>query len=130
MIVGRRGRTALAAALALAALVVSSQGHLLLHRCVPAGGSWTGSALSLAQMRPRLDAGTPWTWWEGDSAWFDYLGARIGPGPRMLRLYPEPPGFVLQVRRGPMDPDLRAQVLETVLPLLAAEGVTAVEGLD
>ena len=51
MIVGRRGRTALAAALALAALVVSSQGHLLLHRCVPAGGSWTGSALSLALLR-------------------------------------------------------------------------------
>lgn len=51
MIVGRRGRTALAAALALAAGAVSSQGHVLLHRCVPAGGSWTDSALSLALLR-------------------------------------------------------------------------------
>lgn len=51
MIVGRRGRTALAAALALAAVAVSSQGHVLLHRCVQAGGSWTDSALSLALLR-------------------------------------------------------------------------------
>lgn len=51
MILGRRGRTALAAALSLAAIAVSSQGHVLLHRCVPAGGSWTDSALSLALLR-------------------------------------------------------------------------------
>ena len=48
---GRRSGFALAAALAVAAAVVSSQGHVLLHRCVQVGGSWTGTALSLAVLR-------------------------------------------------------------------------------
>jgi hypothetical protein len=48
---GRRGRLALTAALVVGAVVVASQGHVLLHRCIPAGGSWTGSALSLALLR-------------------------------------------------------------------------------
>lgn len=48
---GRRGAPALAAALTVAALVVSAQGHVLLHRCVEAGGSWTDTALSLALLR-------------------------------------------------------------------------------
>lgn len=49
--VGRRGRLALAAALMVAAVAVASQGHVLLHRCVQAGGSWADSALSLALLR-------------------------------------------------------------------------------
>ena len=48
---GRRGRLVLTAALAVAAVAVASQGHVLLHRCVQAGGSWVDSALSLALLR-------------------------------------------------------------------------------
>ena len=48
---GRRGGLVLASALAVAAVVASAQGHVLLHRCVEAGGSWTGTALSLALLR-------------------------------------------------------------------------------
>ena len=48
---GRRGGSLLAAALALAAVVVSAQGHVLLHRCVAAGGSWADTALSLSLLR-------------------------------------------------------------------------------
>lgn len=48
---GRRGAPALAAVLVLAAVAVSAQGHVLLHRCVEAGGSWADTALSLALLR-------------------------------------------------------------------------------
>ena len=48
---GRRAGLLLVAFLAVAALAVSAQGHVLLHRCVEAGGSWTGTALSLALLR-------------------------------------------------------------------------------
>lgn len=48
---GPRGRAALAAALAVVAVAVSAQGHLLLHRCVEAGGSWADTAVSLALLR-------------------------------------------------------------------------------
>jgi hypothetical protein len=41
----------LAAVLAVAAIAVSSEGHVLLHRCVQAGGSWADSALSLTLLR-------------------------------------------------------------------------------
>ncbi len=41
----------LAAVLAVAAIAVSAQGHVLLHRCVEAGGSWADSAVSLALLR-------------------------------------------------------------------------------
>lgn len=41
----------LAAALIAAAVVLPAQGHVLLHRCVGAGGSWAHAALSLAILR-------------------------------------------------------------------------------
>ncbi len=41
----------LAAALTAAAVVVSAQGHVLLHRCVEAGGSWADVAIRLAVLR-------------------------------------------------------------------------------
>ena len=41
----------LAVALVVAALAVSAQGHVLLHRCVAAGGSWADTAVSLALLR-------------------------------------------------------------------------------
>ncbi|HEY4030040.1 MAG TPA: hypothetical protein VGM25_06825 [Caulobacteraceae bacterium] len=81
-------------------------------------------------MKQRLEAGAAWPWWDGDSAYFDYLGCRIGPDARMLRLYPEDGRFVLQVRRGPMDDDVRRLIVETLLPLLDAAEVTLVEGFD
>ena len=49
--VGRRSGLALAVALVVTAGLVASQGHVLLHRCVEAGGSWAGTALSLAFLR-------------------------------------------------------------------------------
>jgi hypothetical protein len=49
--VGRRSGLALAVALVVTAAVVASQGHVLLHRCVEAGGSWADTALSLAFLR-------------------------------------------------------------------------------
>ncbi|HEY1506093.1 MAG TPA: hypothetical protein VGF92_17440 [Stellaceae bacterium] len=88
------------------------------------------SPFKLAEMKQRLEAGASLPWWEGDSAYFDYLGCRIGPGARMLRLYPEDDQFVLHVRRGGLDDDLRRLILETLLPLLDAEDVTLVEGFD
>ena len=48
---GRRSGSLLAAALAIAAVVVSAQGHVLLHRCVASGGSWADTALSLSLLR-------------------------------------------------------------------------------
>ncbi len=41
----------LAVALVVVALAVSAQGHVLLHRCVAAGGSWADTAVSLALLR-------------------------------------------------------------------------------
>lgn len=81
-------------------------------------------------MKPRLEAVSPWTWWDGDSAYFDYLGARIGPGPRMLRLHPDGDGFSLQVRKGPVDDDLRRIILDRLLPAVDAQAVTPMEGFD
>ena len=88
------------------------------------------SPFTLAEMKQRLEADTSWPWWEGDSAYFDYLGCRIGPGARMLRLYPEDDLFVLHVRRGGMDDDLRRLINEKLLPLLDARDVILVEGFD
>ena len=48
---GGRGASALAGVLVVAAVAVSAQGHVLLHRCVEAGGSWADTALSLALLR-------------------------------------------------------------------------------
>ncbi len=47
----------LAAALTAAAVAVSVQGHVLLHRCVEAGGSWADTAIRLAVLRDA--AGCP-----------------------------------------------------------------------
>ena len=41
----------LAAALVVAAVAVSAQGHVLLHRCVEVGGSWADTAVSLSLLR-------------------------------------------------------------------------------
>ena len=88
------------------------------------------SPFTLAEMKQRLEAGTASPWWEGDSVYFDYLGCCIGPGARMLRLYPEDDRFVLQVRRGGMDDELRKLILEKLLPPLEASDVKLVEGFD
>lgn len=88
------------------------------------------SPFKLAEMKQRLEAGASLPWWDGDSAYFDYLGCRIGPGARMLRLYPEDDRFVLHVRHGGLDDDLRRLIVETLLPLLDAEDVSLVEGFD
>lgn len=50
---GRRSGSLLAAALALAAVAVASQGHVLLHRCVAVGGSWADTAVSLSLLREK-----------------------------------------------------------------------------
>jgi hypothetical protein len=57
---GRRGGPALASLLTVAAIAVSVQGHVLLHRCVEAGGSWAGVAVRLALLRdvPACPDGT------------------------------------------------------------------------
>lgn len=48
---GRHVGLLLAGALVVAAVVVASQGHVLLHRCVGAGGSWADVAIRLAVLR-------------------------------------------------------------------------------
>lgn len=49
------GRAAFAGALAAAAVVASSQGHVLVHRCVGAGGSWADVAIRFAVLRDAVE---------------------------------------------------------------------------
>ncbi len=81
------------------------------------------SPLSLAAIKACLDTGTPWVWREGDNAYFDYLAARVGPGDRALRVYPDGRRYVVEARYGRIDADLKARLIADILPLLDAEDV-------
>ncbi|HTQ13784.1 MAG TPA: hypothetical protein VMH86_07905 [Rhizomicrobium sp.] len=88
------------------------------------------TALSWSAMRERLNAGTPWPWREGDSAWLgDYLSAHpVASG--AFRLYEERGYYVIEMRKNALSRAWHDVVTERLLPLLEATDIKPNSGFE